>query len=156
MIIPEIKNFGQVSDTLFRGAQPDMDGYLALKDAGIDIDIDVRSPYPQQAEEQEMAEQAGLTYKHIYWRAGILFSTPEMEDVLYFLSIVRAKPGKKIFVHCKQGSDRTGVCVAAYRIAMEGWSAKSAAAEMDDYGYHWYLFPRWKGWVEKLTPEMLK
>ena len=43
-----------------------------------------------------------------------------------------------IFVHCEHGSDRTGVCMAAYRVVVQGWSKKDAIREMTkgDYGFH--------------------
>jgi protein tyrosine/serine phosphatase len=150
-----IANFGKVTDNLYRGAQPDIEGFATLKGMGVSLIVDVRSPYPQQEQERRLCYLSGLGYEHIYWRAQPFFSVPDIEIVRYFLWLLKSNPDKKIFVHCKQGSDRTGVCVAAERIALEGWASKRAANEMGDYGYHWYLFPRWKGWVANLKPAEL-
>ena len=46
-----------------------------------------------------------------------------------FLKIIEENPDKKIFVHCRVGVDRTGVAVASYRIAKEGWSPEEAMKE---------------------------
>ena len=42
------------------------------------------------------------------------------------------------FVHCQHGSDRTGVCIAAYRIVVQGWTKQDAIREMTggNYGFH--------------------
>jgi len=37
---------------------------------------------------------------------------------------------EKVFVHCRFGDDRTGVFVAAYRMAFDGWPAQQAMEEM--------------------------
>ena len=43
-----------------------------------------------------------------------------------------------VLVHCEHGSDRTGVCMAAYRVVVQGWTKEDAIREMTegDYGYH--------------------
>jgi tyrosine-protein phosphatase SIW14 len=155
MNVPGIDNFGKVSDFLYRGAQPDAEGFMYLKSLGVKICVDLRSPYPQSVKESVLCELSGVEYRHLYWRAEPWFSVPDAQDVKDFIAIVRQNPGMKIFVHCRQGSDRTGVCVASYRIVVDGWTPQKAGDEMDGYGYHWYLFPRWKRWVESLTPEAL-
>jgi len=43
--------------------------------------------------------------------------------------------GNKIFVHCRVGDDRTGMMIAAYRTADEGWTPKQAMEEMNKYGF---------------------
>jgi protein-tyrosine phosphatase len=52
--------------------------------------------------------------------------------------------GKKVFVHCRLGDDRTGMMVAAYRMADEGWTADEAMAEMKAFGFscgHHFICP---------------
>jgi hypothetical protein len=46
--------------------------------------------------------------------------------------------GDTVFVHCRLGMDRTGVVVAAYRIAREHWANQQALAEAESLGMHWY------------------
>ena len=41
---------------------------------------------------------------------------------------------RPVLVHCAEGRDRTGVCVAAYRMAEQGWSLADARREMQAYG----------------------
>jgi tyrosine-protein phosphatase SIW14 len=58
-------------------------------------------------------------------------------------------PAQKIFVHCYYGEDRTGVMVAAYRIAQHNWTADQAITEMDSFGFHYYLYRAMKSYVRK-------
>ena len=52
-----------------------------------------------------------------------------------FLTLLRKNPGKKIFVHSRLGDDRTGMMIASYRMAQEGWSAEKAEKEMEKFGF---------------------
>ncbi len=62
----------------------------------------------------------------------------ENEDIVAFLKTATDPKLQPVFVHCEHGSDRTGVCVAAYRIVVQGWSKPDAIREMTegDYGFH--------------------
>jgi len=57
------------------------------------------------------------------------------EDVITFLKIVTNQNNHPVFVHCKYGSDRTGLMCAVYRIVVEGWSREAAIYEMKRGGY---------------------
>ena len=72
-----------------------------------------------------------MQYVSIPWHC--LF--PRDEVLARFLAVLRDNPGKKVFVHCRYGDDRTGMMVAAYRMSMEGWTAEEARREMDQFGY---------------------
>ena len=52
-----------------------------------------------------------------------------------FLRIVEDKENRPVLVHCEQGFHRTGVLVAAYRIAHCGWSFEKALKEMQAGGF---------------------
>lgn len=59
---------------------------------------------------------------------------PSVEDdhVAHFLAIVSRQP-KPVYVHCRCGTKRTAVMVAAYRVLIEGVSDEEAIAEMRGY-----------------------
>jgi len=63
-------------------------------------------------------------------------SFPKDRIFAEFITLIRENPGKKIFVHCRVGDDRTGMMVAAYRMVEEGWSAEKAKQEMLTYGFN--------------------
>lgn len=128
-----IKNFRAVTDWLFRGGQPDPEGIRFLKDLDVRTVISLRwNPWVVQAE-REIIEAAGMSYESIplsYW------SWPSDQQVRKFFSIVDDPERRPVFVHCLHGSDRTGMLIAMYRMAREGWDVDSAYAEMRACGFH--------------------
>lgn len=125
-----VANFARVTPDLYRGGQPKPEGYLNLKKMGVDIVVDLR--LSGKGTERQAVTRAGMTYVSIPWHC--LF--PKDKDVAKFLLLLRQNKDKKIFVHCRYGDDRTGMMTAAYRVAVEGWSAEDARKEMDAFGFH--------------------
>jgi len=124
-----IPNFGEVSPTLFRGAQPSGEGFDTLKKMGVDIVVDMRGS--ASALEAQSAEKLGMKYVSIPSHCPFPTDRPWAQ----FLELVRDNPDKKIFVHCRLGEDRTGMAVASYRMAVDGWNAKEALNEMNAFGF---------------------
>jgi rhodanese/phosphatase family protein len=56
---------------------------------------------------------------------------PQDDRVRRILLIIAAPQNGRIFVHCKDGVDRTGTIVALHRVAHEGWSSHDAVAEAE-------------------------
>src|SRR5262245_46594446 len=56
------------------------------------------------------------------------------DQVAAFLAVVTDPSRRPVLVHCREGRDRTGALVAAYRIAIEGWPRERAIAEMNGFG----------------------
>jgi len=82
---------------------------------------------------------------------------PVDEDVIKFLRIVTDKSSQPVLVHCAQGSDRTGMMVAIYRIVVQGWSKDDALKEMIQGGYGFHTF--WHdlvAYIERLDVDALK
>jgi protein tyrosine/serine phosphatase len=50
-------------------------------------------------------------------------------------NMIQENADKKMFVHCRLGDDRTGLAIATYRMAMQGWSADEAMKEMELFGF---------------------
>ena len=55
----------------------------------------------------------------------------------------------------RYGDDRTGMMIAAYRMAVEGWTAEEARKEMNAFGFHNVICASLVGY-EKSFPERLK
>lgn len=124
-----VGNFGEVTPRLFRGAQPSPGGFDALAKMGIDIVVDASGA--QSASEEKEVQRRGMRYVAIRWHC----SSPHDEVFARFLRLVRENPSQKVFVHCHLGKDRTGMMVASYRMADEGWSADEAMLEMQGFGF---------------------
>jgi tyrosine-protein phosphatase SIW14 len=124
-----LSNFGEVTPNLYRGGQPGADGLKALKKMGVSIVIDMRGSPSER--EQKAVEELGMEYVSIPWHCPF----PSDNAFAKFLKVIEQNPGKKIFVHCRLGNDRTGMAIASYRMAEEGWSADQAMKEMELFGY---------------------
>jgi protein tyrosine/serine phosphatase len=151
--IKGLPNFGEVTPTLFRGAQPSAEGLKTLAKMGVNIVVDARGNRTDS--EGKQVAQLGMRYVPIPWHC----SFPNDDIFAKFLKLMRDNPDKKVFVHCRLGDDRTGMMVAAYRMAAQGWSADEAMHEMEQFGFstfHQYLLcPRLASY-EKAFPEHLK
>jgi len=124
-----LHNFGEVTPNLYRGAQPGVDGFETLHRMGVSIVIDMRSGH--NTNEQHAIEKLGMRYIAIPWHCPF----PSDEPFIKFLKVVKENPGKKIFVHCRLGDDRTGMAIASYRMTVEGWNADEAMKEMELFGF---------------------
>jgi tyrosine-protein phosphatase SIW14 len=124
-----VSNFGQVTPTLYRGALPSPRGLETLQEMGINVVVDLRASMNRV--EKASVERLGMSYVSI----PSYCEFPKDRPLAEFLRVVQENPGKKVFVHCRLGEDRTGMAVAAYRMADEGWSADEAMREMRKFGF---------------------
>ncbi len=94
-----VPNAGQISEILFRGAQPGAVGLVQLKQLGITTIVDLRGGL-DVVSERERAEALGFRFVDIPVSG---WAPPSDEQVAQFLSLVRDIHGERIF-----GGDRTG------------------------------------------------
>jgi protein tyrosine phosphatase (PTP) superfamily phosphohydrolase (DUF442 family) len=125
-----VGGFTEVTPHLYRGGQPSQKGLESLAKMGIDIVVDGRLTGDKK--EGKAVTKLGMQFVPIPWHC--LY--PRDEVFARFLALVRDNPDKKIFVHCRYGDDRTGMMIAAYRMAMQGWTWQQARKEMDEFGFH--------------------
>ena len=145
-----IPNFGQVTPTLYRGGQPSAEGFEKLAHMGIDIVVDTG----RSKRDETLIKNLGMASISLPWYCPF----PRDEVFERFIKITRENPGKKIFVHCRLGDDRTGMMIAAYRMGQQGWTAKEAMQEMHEFGYrgvHHLMCPGLAGY-EKSFPRRLQ
>jgi tyrosine-protein phosphatase SIW14 len=128
---PHIRNFGEVSDRLYRGGQPTQRGLEELAALHVDLVIDLREPSSNVTLEQEMVEALKMKFLNIPLRDYGPPSEDQMQRVLWLLI---NGDSKRIFVHCWRGKDRTGTVVACYRIQHDGWDNRKALTEAQKYG----------------------
>ncbi len=148
--IQGLPNFHPVNSRLFRGGQPSREGFATLKEKEVGIVIDLRNRGKSAARERKLVEGLGLQYVSLPWKAG---GFPTAQEVQRFFAVMDDNPAKKIFVHCRRGSDRTGYMIGLYRVTREGWSAKDAADEMEKYGFHGLLYRHLKNNLFKLEAQ---
>jgi tyrosine-protein phosphatase SIW14 len=150
--IPGIPNAGKISDSLFRGAQPDLSHLSDLKKLGITTIVDLRQESSGTRDrEKTLAESLGMHFISIPVGG---FSTPTSAQLAEFFSAVREAPMQKIFVHCRFGQDRTGVFIASYRIAFDHWTPDQAMDEMLQFGFNRAWHPAMADFVQALPSKL--
>ncbi len=145
-----LPNFYQVNANLYRSAQPTREGFLYLNtlptlrqsDRPIKTILSLRDA---NDDSKFNAIDSTLVLKQIRFHTW----HPEDQDVITFLSIVNNPEWQPVLVHCKHGSDRTGMMIAIYRIAYQGWSKPQAIDEMihGGYGFH----PMWQNLIRYIN-----
>ncbi|PYT07174.1 MAG: hypothetical protein DMF60_07600 [Acidobacteria bacterium] len=126
-----IKNFGQMDDHFYRGAQPNDNEYKELADLGVKVIIDLRDdpmPFAKSA-----AETAKMRYVNIPMSDK---DYPKNETIDEFLKIANEEGSWPFYVHCAGGRHRTGLMGAMYRFNHDGWDYNKAYQEMKNYDFY--------------------
>lgn len=127
----KIKNFGQMDERFYRGAQPKKDDYQSLKALGINTVIDLQAE-PKDYEKQ-MVESLGMHYVNI---PMVDKAYPTEEAVASFLKLANDPNTGKFYVHCAGGRHRTGAMGAAYRFTKYHWNYDQVYAEMKKFDFY--------------------
>lgn len=151
MVLEGVHNFGVVTPTLYRGGQLTHEGFQRLAKMGVDIVVDTG----RSKRDEKQIKQLGMRYVSLSWYCPF----PKDDVFARFLQLIKKNPDKKIFVHCRLGDDRTGMMIAAYRMGVQGWTAKQAMKEMHDFGYttvHQVMCPGLGGYEESFPERWRK
>jgi protein tyrosine phosphatase (PTP) superfamily phosphohydrolase (DUF442 family) len=127
----KIKNFGQMDDRFYRGAQPDKKDYKDLAALGIKTIIDLRED--PESYEQPLVESLGMKYVNIPM-VGKKYPTPEATEA--FLKTINDPATGKFYVHCAGGRHRTGAMGAVYRFQFYDWDYDQVYKEMKQYDFY--------------------
>jgi protein tyrosine/serine phosphatase len=125
-----IDNFGRVTPTYFRGAQPKGQDFANLAGLGVKLVIDLAKE--GDINERASAERAGMKFVRIPLTTD---AEPTQAEINQFLKLVTDPANQPVYVHCMGGRHRTGVMTAAYRMTQQGWSADQAFAEMKQFKF---------------------
>lgn len=134
----DILRFRQVDRGLYRGGQPDAQGFEQLKQLGIRTIVNLRN----DDEERRVVEALGMRYVALPvtlrpFGFGEGFSRQLIQR---FFEVVDDAESGPVFVHCRHGRDRTGTMVALYRILRQGWTPEAAYDEARAIGMKWWHF----------------
>lgn len=127
----KIKNFGQMDEHFYRGAQPKKEDYKDLAALGIKTVIDLQAE--PKGYEKPMVESLGMRYVNI---PMVDKEYPKQEWVDAFLKVVNDPATGKFYVHCAGGRHRTGAMGAVYRYTKYGWNYDQVYAEMKKYDFY--------------------
>lgn len=147
--IVHIKNFGQINENYYRGAQPEGQDYSDLEALGVKTVINLIND--EKGDEGATVQGMGMTYIHIPMTTG---TPPTPEQIKQFLSLVEDPAHQPVYVHCVGGKHRTGVMTAIYRMTEDGWNADQAFKEMKQYKFGAdFLHPEFKSFVYHFQPD---
>jgi protein tyrosine/serine phosphatase len=127
----KIKNFGQMDERFYRGAQPKENDYKALAELGIKTIIDLREETEEYS--KSAVEAQGMTYINIPMIAK-KYPTPEAIET--FLKTVNDPATGKFYVHCAGGRHRTGAIGAVYRFQFYNWDFEQVYKEMKKFDFY--------------------
>jgi protein tyrosine/serine phosphatase len=147
----DIDNFGQVSSTYYRGAQPKGHDYADLAAIGVKTLVNLTGG-DTDPQEPVLARSAGLAYFQIPMTTREI---PTAAQVAEFLKIVNDPANQPVYVHCVGGRHRTGVMTAVYRLTHDAWTADRAFSEMKQYKFGAdFLHPEFKTFVYDYAAEL--
>lgn len=140
----EITNFHKVNENLYRSGRLFTKGDVdQIKQDGIQIILSVDDYQDGGAgnlasDEKKWAEDAGLRFE---WVPMDGLKKPTVEQVRKALGLVlQNSTSNTVLVHCRKGSDRTGIVIAAYRMKHDKWDYDQARNEMKEYGHSPLLY----------------
>jgi len=139
MDLAGVANFHQVDRNVYRGAQPTAEGFKSLADLGVKTIVDLRHGKDHSDSEEKIAEQFGLHYINVPMEG---LTAPTDKQIANLLAVLDAADKGPVFVHCRQGKDRTGIVVACYRIDHDHWTNAKALEEAKEYGMSPMQHPR--------------
>ena len=120
-------NLYQMSPTLYRSALPDSEAQALLDKLKIGTVINFLKEPDDTWLKTPGVVQVQLPYRTNHVDDG---------DVLTALRAIQSAQARgPVLMHCKHGSDRTGLMSAMYRVVVEGWSKEDALKEMTQGGF---------------------
>ena len=129
-----VPNFYKIDDNLYRSAQPTEVGMAQLKEiVGIKTVINLRTFHSDSDE----IGSTGLLNERLHAKAWHI----EDEDVIKVMRDLSDRGKGPFLIHCQNGSDRTGVMCAMYRILYQEWTKEESIDEMVNGGYGFH--PLW-------------
>ena len=120
-------NLHQMTPTLYRSALPNSNALPVLESLKIATVINFLPESDATWLKTSDIKQVQLTYRtnHV-----------DDSDVLAALRAIQdAETKGPVLMHCKHGSDRTGLMAAMYRVVIQGWSKEDALNEMTLGGF---------------------
>ena len=143
-----ILNLYMVDTGVYRCAQPDVNAFAELEQMGIQSVLNLR----YLCSDNKPASATGLTLLHVKMAA----SNCDWDKVVESLRIIKNRKGP-IAIHCKHGSDRTGLVLALYRIVFQGWSKDAAIDELENGGYGFHtIYANIPSFIRNLDEAALK
>jgi len=130
-----IRNFGPptAGGRLYRGAQPSARGFDTLASMGVKTVVNLRND--ARPSERDAVESRGMRYVSLGLTCAEVKRDSVDAKLRAFLTLMEDPRNGPVFVHCREGKDRTGLFVAVYRMVDESRSRTAALQELSRYGH---------------------
>jgi protein tyrosine/serine phosphatase len=148
-----------VNDYISRGPRPQLEDYPELSKLGFTHVINLEDNSEALKAELGATEKVGIKVISIpmsEWTSPTvaqltlsmryiksLFPDLEIKSGINLQLIPDVVPGKRLFVHCLHGCDRTGEVCALERMVFEAWPFEKASDEMVTMGHKYWWPPYW-------------
>jgi protein tyrosine/serine phosphatase len=120
-------NVFQMTPMLYRSALPDSGAVSLLEKLKVGTVIS----FLPESDSSWLSIQ-GITLVQLPYRTNHV----DDADILKALRAIQtAEANGPVLMHCKHGSDRTGLIAAMYRVIVQGWSKEDALSEMTQGGF---------------------
>lgn len=126
-----IDNFDVVNPHIWRGGAPSKAGLAKLAASGVKTIVDLRMTGVGTLAEEVQAKSLGLNYVHI----PMNFTCPPVSTVAQFMHVATNPLNQPVYVHCRQGADRTGTLIGIMRVTQDKWSYRQAYSEMRQHHF---------------------
>jgi hypothetical protein len=137
-----VRNYGIVEQgILSRSGKLTSDDYAWVRQQGVKGIVD----FTHEDVDESFLKELGFTS---YFRLS-LSGPPNNAQAEQFLTFVRDSRNWPLHVHCYAGKDRTGVMVALFRYAIDGWPLEKALEEAKLYRAGKDLYPKYVEWLKR-------
>ncbi|MBC7979927.1 MAG: hypothetical protein H7Y36_05130 [Armatimonadetes bacterium] len=131
-VVNGIPNFAEVDAGIYRGGQPNQNGWQFLRSLGVTNVVKLNGEVADTLADGMVVNFIKLPPATI-WE---MFQKPSSNDV--WRAVQAMKPGGT-YIHCGHGRDRTDLVVGCYRLWIEHWTESAATSEMGAMGYRWSI-----------------
>lgn len=116
--------FSTVNDKLYRGGQPSVEQLQWLHDLGVRRIINLRRErIGLRLTERREARQLGLEIVEFPFYGVFGADKKDLDTVI---DAMHPPSIGSVYIHCKNGRDRTSLLVALYRVCIQGWAPQDA------------------------------
>jgi len=129
---------------IYRGPEPSDADWTELKALGVRYDLDLETGILHDGKISDERGKATSMGVRFYGLPFSFIEAPTRHDLYRAATFLAQVSEDGIYVHCRDGVDRTGMVCAKYRMVTQGWSKQAAVGEMKKMGMHWWYY--WWAW----------
>jgi len=118
-------NATQALAHIVTGGQPGPDQFRALREAGVEVILDIRDPMePRPFDEARLVEELGMRYYNV----PVVSGRVDDQVMARVLEVLRSENGRSTVFHCGSGN-RVGGAMIAYLVLDQGMNEQDAVVQ---------------------------